>query len=135
MAAKWDPKNHVVLATFPEVNYAVLFLSGAKHQQFVAAYGYDPESRSWSQGHYFDNPVDAWNHANPDVVEHLCTTYTYRDVLETMHGAGFTQATEQDAREYTAVCCTYMLLADAADNCSLESDDICEWWGCNRESA
>ena len=129
---EWDPKDHVVLAEFPEANYAVLFLRCAKREPYVAAYGYDHATRSWAQGHYCDNPVDAWNRANPAIIEHLSGSVTYRDLLEDMHEAGCTQATEEDAREFAEGCARYTLLADCADAALLEESDILSWWECNR---
>lgn len=129
---KWDPKDHVVLATFPSAGYAVLFLRGARHQPYVAAYGYDPETREWSQGCYYESPVDAWNQANPAVAAHLSGTVTYGDILEDMHEAGCKQATMADAREYAEECGKYVLLADYADSYCVEGSDICSWWEQNR---
>lgn len=39
--------------------YALVKLVDAEHMPYVVAYGYDPENRDWSQGHYYSKIEDA----------------------------------------------------------------------------
>ena len=47
-----------VLQTFPEIDYALL-IRETKYQPFVAAWGWDEKTVSWSQGHYFSSIINA----------------------------------------------------------------------------
>ena len=53
-----DGKKITVLQTFPEIDYALL-VREAKYEPFVAAYGWDEQNVTWSQGHYFSDILDA----------------------------------------------------------------------------
>ena len=53
-----DGKKITVLQTFPEIDYALL-IREAKYQPFVAAWGWDEQSVTWSQGHYFSDVMSA----------------------------------------------------------------------------
>ena len=53
-----DGKKITVLQTFPEIDYALL-IREAKYEPFVAAYGWDEQNVTWSQGHYFSDILDA----------------------------------------------------------------------------
>lgn len=46
-------KSYIIVDTFPEIDY-VLAYRGGKYQPWVAAWGYNKETCSWSQGHYFE---------------------------------------------------------------------------------
>lgn len=53
-----DGKKITVLQTFPEIDYALL-IREAKYEPFVAAWGWDEQSVTWNQGHYFSDILDA----------------------------------------------------------------------------
>ena len=51
--------DFVIVAEFPEINYVVIFHKKTMFSEWIAAYGYDKESTSWCQGHYFTSLVGA----------------------------------------------------------------------------
>ena len=53
-----DGKKITVLQTFPEIDYALL-IREAKYEPFVAVYGWDEQSVTWNQGHYFSSIINA----------------------------------------------------------------------------
>ena len=137
MDKKFDSKNHTVLGYWPKANYACLMLNQARDFPFVAAYGYDPETKEWSQGHYFATATEAWNTADPHILARLSEPVTVRDILEDIHDADYEHMEDfQDVNQ---------LVEDYADDCHryilpyrdyfVESDAIREWLGDHREEA
>lgn len=51
--------DYLVLAVKPEQDYTLLFNLGERYCRFNCAWGVDPETRSWAQGHYFGTIEDA----------------------------------------------------------------------------
>lgn len=51
--------DYLVLAVKPERDYTLLFNLGERYTRFNCAWGVDPETRSWAQGHYFSAIEDA----------------------------------------------------------------------------
>lgn len=49
----------LVLAVKPEKDYTLLFNLGERYCRFNCAWGVNPETRSWAQGHYFGTIEDA----------------------------------------------------------------------------
>ncbi len=91
--AAFDPKNHVVLGYWPENGgYAALMLNDAKLSRFVAAYGYDPDTREWAQGHYCGTAAEAWNMADPDCIKPSLRMSEAKEIL-----SGFIDAEIPDA--------------------------------------
>lgn len=54
-----DPRNHRILEFDPESGYALICRGGDSPAPFVVCFGYDPEQRTWSQGHYHERAADA----------------------------------------------------------------------------
>lgn len=55
--------DYLVLAVKPEQDYTLLFNLSERYCRFNCAWGVNPETRSWAQGHYFDtieNAVAYW---------------------------------------------------------------------------
>lgn len=55
--------DYLVLAVKPEKDYTLLFNLGERYCRFNCAWGVNPETRSWAQGHYFEtieNAVAYW---------------------------------------------------------------------------
>ncbi len=119
MEEKFDPKNHTVLGYWPDANYACLMLNQARDFPFVAAYGYDPETKEWSQGHYFATATESWNLADPRIIASLSVPVSVRDVIEDMHDAGFGQV--EDTADYRDVLEDFV--ADAI-RCTVPNDDF-----------
>ncbi len=127
----FDPKDHAVLGHWPEANYACLMLNGANDKKFVAAYGYDPEAKDWSQGHYYATASEAWNHADPEVIERLSEPVRVRDVMTLFEDAGIEGAGREDALEYAGNCCMAINSVDHSSydfSWSHEIEDVREWW-------
>ena len=82
-----DCKGNVVLAEFEK--YAVIARMGNCVEPFVAAYGYDFEMGSWSQGTYCNDLAAVWNIANPEVLENLSMQVTREYVSEILESAGY----------------------------------------------
>lgn len=64
---QYSSKDHMVLENFYADKYALLCLIDSEgkprgYEPFVAAYNYDANTKSWSQGHYFASVVDAVEH-------------------------------------------------------------------------
>ena len=56
--------DYLVLAVKPEQDYALLFNLGERYCRFNCAWGVNPETHSWAQGHYFgaiEDAVTYWN--------------------------------------------------------------------------
>lgn len=51
-------KNITILKEYPEKEYTIINRH-TKYNQIVACWGFDKESNTWSQGHYFDTLLDA----------------------------------------------------------------------------
>ena len=51
--------DYLVLAVKPEQDYTLLFNLGERYCRFNCAWGVNPETRSWAQGHYFGTIEDA----------------------------------------------------------------------------
>lgn len=51
--------DYLVLAVKPEQDYTLLFNLGERYCRFNCAWGVNPETRSWDQGHYFGTIEDA----------------------------------------------------------------------------
>lgn len=51
--------DYLVLAVKPERDYTLLFNLGERYCRFNCAWGVNPETRSWAQGHYFSTIEDA----------------------------------------------------------------------------
>lgn len=51
--------DYLVLAVKPEQDYTLLFNLGERYCRFNCAWGVNPETRSWAQGHYFNAIEDA----------------------------------------------------------------------------
>ena len=47
--------RNILLAEYPQINYAVLARVNEKDEvhEFVCAYAYDKTTNTWGQGHYF----------------------------------------------------------------------------------
>ena len=54
--------NYLVLAVKPEQDYALLFNLQERYARFNCAWGINPETHSWAQGHYFGAIEDAVNY-------------------------------------------------------------------------
>ena len=53
--------NKTILATYSDIDYVLVFWPENTYTPFVAAWGYNPETETWRQGHYFctiDGAVD-----------------------------------------------------------------------------
>lgn len=48
----------LIVAEFQDIDY-VLAYRGGRYQPWVAGWGYIPERKAWSQGHYFGTIEDA----------------------------------------------------------------------------
>lgn len=48
-----ETETYIIVEEFPEIDY-VLAYRGGNYQPWVAAWGYNKETCSWSQGHYFE---------------------------------------------------------------------------------
>lgn len=59
-----DPKRYPSIASF--AGCELLLRPGCKEIPYVAAHGFDPESREWSQGGYHADLIDAILDADPD---------------------------------------------------------------------
>lgn len=129
MEEKFDPKNHTVLGYWPDANYACLMLNQARDFPFVAAYGYDPETKEWSQGHYFATATEAWNLADPRIVSRLSEPVTVRDVIEDIRDTAYEKLEEfedfdQLIEDYVDDCYRYVL---PYRSYFIESDAIRDW--------
>lgn len=51
--------DYLVLAVKPEKDYTLLFNLGERYCRFNCAWGVNPETRSWAQGHYFGTIEEA----------------------------------------------------------------------------
>lgn len=51
--------DYLVLAVKPEEDHTLLFNLGERYCRFNCAWGVNPETRSWAQGHYFGTIEDA----------------------------------------------------------------------------
>lgn len=51
--------DYLVLAVKSEQDYTLLFNLGERYCRFNCAWGVNPETRSWAQGHYFETIEDA----------------------------------------------------------------------------
>lgn len=51
--------DYLVLAVKPEQDYTLLFNLGERYCRFNCAWGVNPETQSWAQGHYFETIEDA----------------------------------------------------------------------------
>ena len=99
VAGRVSPKGEVVLEYFP--NGDALVYRGHDPQggqPFVWAQGYDPATGEWSQGKYYGNPTEAYNAADPEVVEDWCVTWTRDDVREKLEESGY-EATDRNVAE------------------------------------
>lgn len=54
--------KNVILAEFPMIDYTLIarVTDNAKVYEFVCAWHYDENSKSWGQGHYFKTLVTAY---------------------------------------------------------------------------
>ena len=53
--------EYVILEEYPQIDYT-LIVRRSSFEPYVAAWGYDKESTSWAQGHYFSTLIDAVNY-------------------------------------------------------------------------
>ena len=125
---EFDPTDHVVLGSWPDSpgRYAVLFFPGIRMDPFVAAYGYDPETRTWSQGHYFRTASEAWNHADPDIVESLSEPVTFDWLTEDFEDIAGKRLTEEGLRDY-ADDCQKLILMEWTEASDIRVDEAREW--------
>lgn len=135
MEKKFDPRDHVVLGYWPKANYACLMLNQAHDFPFVAAYGYSPETKNWSQGHYFATAAEAWNMADPEIFERLSEPVTVKNLTMDFRAAQvLPNLSDEDLRgfivAYAEDCHSYVL-ADYDDYVS-QSDNIREWYDAHR---
>ena len=49
--------DYVLVATFPEIDYVLIYRSTSN--DWIAAWAYDSESKTWGQGHYYDTISEA----------------------------------------------------------------------------
>ena len=63
--------DYILVAEFPKVDYVLIYRSTT--DDWIAAYHYDSETKSWAQGHYFEKIEDAmrWIQNKIDVVPFL----------------------------------------------------------------
>lgn len=73
-----DPKGNVVLGSFGK--NAIVYMPDSTYNPYVRAFGYDPETGEWVQGHYTDDLAKAWLDADPDYIEDACLCMTRHDV-------------------------------------------------------
>ena len=125
----YDVRDHVILGYWPEAHDSACLALNSKDnfKRFVACYGYDPETGEWSHGSYFSDPVRAWNHADPEILESLSEPIYVKDVLEDMQAACSKDATAFDVEDYASDCMKVILL-DSDWSISTESADMEEWW-------
>ena len=128
-----DMRDHIVLKHWADAQWsnALLFMPWNDLHPFVSACGYDPATKTWSSGTYFDDGAAAWNHANPAIAAHLSEPVFLADILEDMVGAGCEGATMRDAAEY-AMSCRKAVLPDADQTVYDELDAIRDWWECRK---
>lgn len=127
---KWEV---IVLGSWPESRgrWAALYLRGKRMDPFVAAYGYDPETETWSQGRYFRTAAAAWNHADPEIAESLSEPVTFdglKDSFEEMTGR---RLSDEGVREYADDCVRAIGpdYGDSAEELRGNALDWNEWHG------
>lgn len=50
---------HIIIGKYSDIDYIIAYLPQNTFTPFVAAWGYNTETKSWGQGHYFRTIDDA----------------------------------------------------------------------------
>lgn len=82
-----DVKGNVVLGRFSGGS-AVVFRGGVT-APFGAVTGYDEKTGNWSDVTWCDTAAEAWDHADPNVLDEWETVWTREDIAESLDGRGY----------------------------------------------
>lgn len=80
------PKENVVLCEFER--YTLLFDPTAKYNRFVVAFGFDSKTGEWSQGKYFSDLGQAYDYADPEIIETATIKWCKEDIKERLISFG-----------------------------------------------
>lgn len=81
-----DAKGNVVLGRFGDD--AVVF-RGGETEPFAAAAGYDEKTGEWLDVTFCETAAEAWDRADPNVLDDWETLWTREDVAEALEGRGY----------------------------------------------
>lgn len=125
-----DPKGNIVLRQFGKD--ALLYRPANHHTPFVVASGYDNEAGDWSSGSYFSPLGQAYNAANPEIIEDACVVWQREDIRQALEDAGIEPSDENITSVIFNPIIKSALRANAIENgwetirCAI---DDCLWRG------
>lgn len=86
-----DPKGNIVLEQFEGT--ALLFMPQAV-TPYCVAYAYNCETGDWQAGSYFSNLADAYERANPEILEDFTVRWKVSEVKQELEKAGIEPTAE-----------------------------------------